>query len=316
MFVSVKQRSLITWSSHYKEKGKTDLNLSRTLWPGVSLCQFGIWNPMQRIVFQAQFFISTLTLIRCHLPSAYPLSVSLFSAQHARTLLSLSLSQVDESILSDAGGDDRNGGHNQRPSSSSNSGQQPSYPWVQMALPGGGIVSVPLTPAVTSGDAASLTSPTSGGGGGGVIAAAGDGGGGGGSADVLSQHSGQHPPSLASNKDGVLTVNAGEPVTHFNLDQLLEIVQSFQLDTTLAGHDAVAAAAAAAAGAGGEVSDAALAMALSGEALKVREREECAACVCTYFCIHCSNHYFSLLVACMCSITVYSTRKSKNEMLM
>ena len=26
----------------------------------------------------------------------------------------------------------------------------------------------------------------------------------------------------------------GEPVTHFNLDQLLEIVQSFQLDTSQA----------------------------------------------------------------------------------
>ena len=35
----------------------------------------------------------------------------------------------------------------------------------------------------------------------------------------------------------LLTVAAGEPVTHFNLDQLLEIVQSFQLDTTMAGHD-------------------------------------------------------------------------------
>ena len=28
------------------------------------------------------------------------------------------------------------------------------------------------------------------------------------------------------------SVTAGEPLTHFNLDQLLEIVQSFQLDTT------------------------------------------------------------------------------------
>ena len=37
----------------------------------------------------------------------------------------------------------------------------------------------------------------------------------------------------------MLTVAAGEPVTHFNLDQLLEIVQSFQLDTTMAGHDGV-----------------------------------------------------------------------------
>ena len=32
----------------------------------------------------------------------------------------------------------------------------------------------------------------------------------------------------------VLSVTAGEPSTHFNLDQLLNIVQSFQLDTTQA----------------------------------------------------------------------------------
>ena len=32
----------------------------------------------------------------------------------------------------------------------------------------------------------------------------------------------------------------GEPVTHFNLDQLLEIVQSFQLDATLAGNEEAA----------------------------------------------------------------------------
>ena len=40
-----------------------------------------------------------------------------------------------------------------------------------------------------------------------------------------------------SNQADLLTVAAGEPVTHFNLDQLLEIVQSFQLDTTMAGHE-------------------------------------------------------------------------------
>ena len=33
----------------------------------------------------------------------------------------------------------------------------------------------------------------------------------------------------------VLSVTAGEPATHINLDQLLSIVQSFQLDTTHAG---------------------------------------------------------------------------------
>ena len=42
---------------------------------------------------------------------------------------------------------------------------------------------------------------------------------------------------LPQTGEEVLTVSAGEPVTHFNLDQLLEIVQSFQLDTTLAGND-------------------------------------------------------------------------------
>ena len=41
-------------------------------------------------------------------------------------------------------------------------------------------------------------------------------------------------PSQASIGPDVLSVSAGEPVTHFNLDQLLEIVQSFQLDTTQA----------------------------------------------------------------------------------
>ena len=35
----------------------------------------------------------------------------------------------------------------------------------------------------------------------------------------------------------VLSVTAGEPTTHFNLDQLLNIVQSFQLDTTHAGQE-------------------------------------------------------------------------------
>ena len=35
----------------------------------------------------------------------------------------------------------------------------------------------------------------------------------------------------------VLSVTAGEPSTHFNLDQLLNIVQSFQLDTTHAAQE-------------------------------------------------------------------------------
>ena len=38
-----------------------------------------------------------------------------------------------------------------------------------------------------------------------------------------------------SGAQDVLSVTAGEPATHFNLDQLLSIVQSFQLDTTHAG---------------------------------------------------------------------------------
>ena len=41
-------------------------------------------------------------------------------------------------------------------------------------------------------------------------------------------------PSQTNSLGGqdVLSVSAGEPVTHFNLDQLLEIVQSFPLDTS------------------------------------------------------------------------------------
>ena len=70
-----------------------------------------------------------------------------------------------------------------------------SSPYVQMALPGGGIVSMPLDQSSS-----------------GVCS----------SPDQASQ---------ASIGPDVLSVSAGEPVTHFNLDQLLEIVQSFQLDT-------------------------------------------------------------------------------------
>ena len=103
-----------------------------------------------------------------------------------------------------------------------------SYSWVQMALPGGGIVSVPL-------ECASIASSSS---------ATGamnnentrDSGnhyqyGSGGS----THHAGASNSGNGGQSD-VLTVAAGEPVTHFNLDQLLEIVQSFQLDTTMAGH--------------------------------------------------------------------------------
>ena len=76
----------------------------------------------------------------------------------------------------------------------------PSYPghspFLQMALPGGGIVSMPL--------------------------------------DSSSGVCSSPDPSQASIGPDVLSVSAGEPVTHFNLDQLLEIVQSFQLDTSQA----------------------------------------------------------------------------------
>ena len=117
----------------------------------------------------------------------------------------------------------------------------PSYPWIQMALPGGGIVSVPLETATGSRGSGSVKGQGPG-----------------------SEHDDLSPPpgrqliqpmqptvaadraSAASSSHGsgamvtqadLLTVAAGEPVTHFNLDQLLEIVQSFQLDTTMATHD-------------------------------------------------------------------------------
>ena len=147
--------------------------------------------------------------------------------------------QVDESLIStsDNGEDPVTGLHQPPvplPSGSSGTGRvagAPStYSWVQMALPGGGIVSVPLECAsITSSSSATGTMhndesrPT-----------------------AVSQHpygstrSSQHVGANSSSGNGgqadVLTVAAGEPVTHFNLDQLLEIVQSFQLDTTMAGH--------------------------------------------------------------------------------
>lgn len=118
--------------------------------------------------------------------------------------------QVDESVLSSDTGEDP-------PSAIKN----PSYPWIQMALPGGGIVSVPLESANSS--------------------AAGSVKGRGGSVadDLPSPASGrlQAMTSPTALQADLLTVAAGEPVTHFNLDQLLEIVQSFQLDTTMASHD-------------------------------------------------------------------------------
>ena len=103
-----------------------------------------------------------------------------------------------------------------------------SYSWVQMALPGGGIVSVPLecasiassssaTGAMNNEDTRGSVNHYQYGSGG------------------STQHAGASNSGNGGQSD-VLTVAAGEPVTHFNLDQLLEIVQSFQLDTTMAGH--------------------------------------------------------------------------------
>ena len=68
-----------------------------------------------------------------------------------------------------------------------------------MALPDGGLMTVPLDTLRTAGgspDSATASTAT------------------------------------ASLGQDVLSVTAGEPSTHFNLDQLLNIVQSFQLDTT------------------------------------------------------------------------------------
>ena len=177
--------------------------------------------------------------------------------------------QVDESLLSDGGRDERGGGgggghgHGRQaahPSSSSLQQQQQqsrliSQPWVQMALPGGGIVSVPLESTATrqagAGGIERVTSPSS------SIDSAGGGGGGGG--QLLQGLPPPPPPASASASGDASSVGGasdllqtapasagpgggggGEPVTHFNLDQLLEIVQSFQLDATLAGNEEAA----------------------------------------------------------------------------
>ncbi len=101
-----------------------------------------------------------------------------------------------------------------------------------MALPGGGIVSVPLASAEGGGNGNNDRSVSPSAGAASTTDAA--------AAMVPSSSSSasqpQQPPNAAPSGD-MLTVNAGEPVTHFNLDQLLEIVHSFQLDTTMAGHE-------------------------------------------------------------------------------
>ena len=90
----------------------------------------------------------------------------------------------------------------------------PSYPgsasnMVSMSLPGGGLVTLPVD---TLGP---------------------------GSPDTLASDTGTVIPGMAHAQD-VLSVTAGEPATHFNLDQLLSLVQSFQLDTTMASHEEAA----------------------------------------------------------------------------
>ena len=145
--------------------------------------------------------------------------------------------QVDESLISTSdNGEDTVAGILQPsvtlPSRASGTGlvtgAPSSYSWVQMALPGGGIVSVPL-------ECASITSSSS-------ATAAINNEDGGGTVGQYPYGSGVSSQLAGANNIGnggqadVLTVAAGEPVTHFNLDQLLEIVQSFQLDTTMAGH--------------------------------------------------------------------------------
>ena len=74
-------------------------------------------------------------------------------------------------------------------------------PYLAMSLPDGGLMTVPLD-TVKSPDSATASTATA---------------------------------STSLGQD-VLSVTAGEPSTHFNLDQLLNIVQSFQLDTTHAAH--------------------------------------------------------------------------------
>ena len=141
---------------------------------------------------------------------------------------------MDESVLSSENGEDTPLPP-PPPDDSLDGSTHRQYPWIQMALPGGGIVSVPLersssgAGSVKARDDPDL-SPTRG--------------------HLVQplQPTSAMPPSSASahsgpgsvgsaNQADLLTVAAGEPVTHFNLDQLLEIVQSFQLDTTMAGHE-------------------------------------------------------------------------------
>ena len=118
------------------------------------------------------------------------------------------LLQVDESVLSSDNAEDKEGENHSK-----------NYPWIQMALPGGGIVSVPLERASSgAGSVKQETDPTS-------------------PTPLVQPNTSKAGAGSNVTQADLLTVAAGEPVTHFNLDQLLEIVQSFQLDTTMASHD-------------------------------------------------------------------------------
>ena len=75
----------------------------------------------------------------------------------------------------------------------------PPPPYMAMTLPGGPTMNLPMDPVRTGADSPDTDSTTT--------------------------------ATTALGQD-VLSVTAGEPATHFNLDQLLNIVQSFQLDTT------------------------------------------------------------------------------------
>ena len=80
----------------------------------------------------------------------------------------------------------------------------PPPPYMAMTLPGGGTMNLPMDPVRTGADSPDTDSTTT--------------------------------ATTALGQD-VLSVTAGEPATHFNLDQLLNIVQSFQLDTTHAAQE-------------------------------------------------------------------------------
>ena len=114
--------------------------------------------------------------------------------------------QVDETMLTEDTQDE-----SLLPPPPSYPGTSGNNPFVQMSLPGGGMVTLPMD-TLPPGSPDTLSSST-----GTIVTGPG-------------QVSAPGAGSLSGND--VLSVTAGEPSTHFNLDQLLNIVQSFQLDTT------------------------------------------------------------------------------------